>query len=45
MTDEEFEREVSDLVEMLKSLRLIKDKGRKRWLKAERYHIVKLTRD
>lgn len=46
MTDEEFEREVSDLVEMLKNLRLIKDKGRKRWLKAEiRYQIVRLTKD
>lgn len=35
MTDDEFKREVADLVELLNSLRLIKDKGRKRWLKAE----------
>lgn len=35
MTDDEFEREVQGLVEMLSHLRLIKDKGRKRWLKAE----------
>ena len=35
MTDEEFKREVQDLIEMLNHLRLIKDKGRRRWLKAE----------
>lgn len=34
MTDEEFEKEVSDLVEMLRNLRLIKDKARRPWLKA-----------
>lgn len=35
MSDEEFQKEVQDLVGMLNSLRRIKDKGRKRWLKAE----------
>jgi hypothetical protein len=35
MTDEEFKREVQNLVEMLNNLRLIKDKGLKRWLKVE----------
>lgn len=35
MTDEEFKKEVQDLVEMLNSFHLIKDKGRRQWLKAE----------
>ncbi|MBO5030164.1 MAG: hypothetical protein J6C59_11205 [Muribaculaceae bacterium] len=35
MTDEQFQKEVQDLVEMLNDLRRIKDIGRKRWLKAE----------
>lgn len=35
MTDEEFKREAQDLIEMLGSLRLIKDKGRRRWLERE----------
>jgi hypothetical protein len=35
MTDEEFKREVQNLVEMLNNLRLIKDKGLRRWLKIE----------
>lgn len=35
MTDEEFEKEIEDLTAMIRDLRLIKDKGRKRWLKAE----------
>lgn len=35
MTDEEYEKEIEDLTEMLRDLRLIKDRGRKRWLKAE----------
>lgn len=35
MDNEEFERKIEDLAEMLKSLRLIKDRGRKRWLKTE----------
>ena len=34
MTDEEFQREVEALVDLLNSLRLIRDKGRKQWLKA-----------
>lgn len=33
MTDEDFEREVESLVENLYNLRLIKDKGRRPWLK------------
>lgn len=46
MTDEEFRKEVQDLVEMLNSLHLIKDKGRKRWLKAEiRVQLTKLMKD
>lgn len=35
MTDEDFKKEVQDLVDMLNTLRLIKDKGRKGWLKRE----------
>lgn len=35
MTDEEFKKEVQDLVDMLNILRRITDRGRKRWLKAE----------
>lgn len=35
MSDEEFVKEVKDLVEMLNILHEIKDKGRKRWLKVE----------
>lgn len=35
MTDEEFKKEVQDLVEMLNILHLIKDKGRTKWLKRE----------
>lgn len=35
MSEEEFKKEVQDLVAMLNNLRLIKDKGRRRWLKAE----------
>jgi hypothetical protein len=35
MTDEEFKREVQNLVDMLNNLRLIKDKGLRRWLKVE----------
>ncbi len=46
MSDEEFKREVKDLVDMLDNFRQIKDKGRKKWLKAEiRYQIYLLTRD
>lgn len=35
MSDEEFKMEVNDLVEMLNNLRKIRDKGRRKWLKAE----------
>lgn len=45
MTDEEFKREVDDLVEMLNNLRLIKDRGRRKWLVFEiRRQIQKLTK-
>lgn len=43
MTDEEFEKEVQDLVDMLNSLHLIKDKGRTKWLKREiREQLIKI---
>lgn len=46
MTDEEFEKEVKDLSEMLRILRLIKDKGHRKWLKREiRNSVIKLTKD
>ncbi|MDE6801434.1 MAG: hypothetical protein K2J07_04905 [Muribaculaceae bacterium] len=46
MTDEEFKREVESLVENLNSLRLIKDKGRRKWLKREiRDQIIALIKD
>ena len=35
MTDEQYEKEVDDLAGMLLSLRLIKDKERRKWLKKE----------
>lgn len=35
MTDEEFKNELQDLVAMIENLRLITDRGRQRWLKAE----------
>lgn len=35
MTDEEFKKEVDDLVDMLNILHRIKDKGNRRWLKVE----------
>lgn len=35
MPDEEFEKEVSDLVEMINNLHRIADKGRAKWLKRE----------
>lgn len=45
MTDEDYEREVTDLAEMLRNLRLIKDKGRRKWLvKIIREKIVELTK-
>ena len=46
MTDEELKKEVQDLVEMLNSLHLIKDKGRARWLKREiRAHLIKILKE
>ncbi|MBD5294862.1 MAG: hypothetical protein HDS25_01125 [Bacteroides sp.] len=35
MTEEEFEKELDDLVGMLRTLRLIRDSGRRRIFKAE----------
>ena len=35
MSDEEFEKEVKDLVEMLAGLHRIRDKGLTKWLKRE----------
>lgn len=46
MSDEEYEREVKNLVGMLNNLRLIKDKGVRKWMKAEiRYQVYLLTKD
>ncbi len=46
MTDEEFKKEVLDLVEMLYSLHLIKDKGRGKWLKREiRAQLIKILKE
>lgn len=46
MTDEEFKREVESLVDNLNNLRLIKDKGRRKWLKREvRNQIIELIKD
>ncbi|MDE5877546.1 MAG: hypothetical protein K2H47_08665 [Muribaculaceae bacterium] len=46
MDDETFKKEVEDLVAMLTNFRLIKDKGRKRWLKVEiRHHLTTLLND
>lgn len=46
MTDDDYLKEVKDLVDMLNSLRLIKDKGQRKWLKAEiRHQLTKLLRD
>lgn len=45
MTDEEFEKEVQDLVEMLSSLHRIRDKGRTKWLKREiREQMIKILK-
>ncbi len=35
MTDEEFQKEVDDLVAMLNDFRLIRDTGRRKWLSRE----------
>ncbi|MDE6235334.1 MAG: hypothetical protein K2M56_06255 [Muribaculaceae bacterium] len=46
MTDEEFKKEVEDLVDMLNSLRRIKDKGRTKWLKREiREQFIKILKE
>lgn len=46
MTDEEFEKEAAELLGMLKSLQLIRDKSRRRWLKAEiRNQLNQLIKD
>ena len=46
MSDGEFEKEVRDLVEMLNNLHRIRDKGLRKWLKAEiRYQLIKLLED
>lgn len=46
MEEDQFEKEVDDLVAMLNTLRLIKDKGRKRFLKAAiRLQMRKLLKD
>lgn len=46
MTDEEFEKEVRDLVDLLNNLHRIPDKGLRKWLKAEiRYQLIKLLED
>ena len=45
MTDEEFEKEVKDLVGMLNNLHLIKDKDRTKWLKREiREQLIKILK-
>lgn len=46
MTDDEFKKEMQDLVMMLENLRRIKDKGRRKWIKAEiRVLLTKLMND
>lgn len=46
MTEEEFEKEVEDLTAMLRSFRLIEDKGRRKFLKREiRLLLINLLRD
>ena len=46
MTDEEFEKEVQDLAALLRNLRLIRDKGQRKWLVREiRALLIKLTKD
>lgn len=43
MTDEEFQKELQDLVEMLESLYRIKDRNRTKWLKDEiRIHLIEI---
>lgn len=46
MSDEEFKKEVNDLVELLNSLHLIRDKGLRKWLKIEiKEQIRRLLKD
>lgn len=46
MTDEEFKKEVQDLVEMLNILHLIKDNGRTKWLRREiRAQLIKILKE
>lgn len=46
MTDEEFEKEVRDLVEMLNNLHKIKNKGLTKWLKNEiRAQLIKILKE
>lgn len=45
MTDEEFNMEVQDLIDMLNCLHRIKDKGRAKWLKREiREQLIRILR-
>ena len=46
MTDEEFEKEVRDLVEKLNNLHRIKDKDLTKWLKREiRDQLIQILRE
>ena len=46
MTDEEFKKEVKDLVDMLENLHLIRDKGLTKWLKREiRAQLIKIIKE
>lgn len=46
MTDEEFKKEVEDLVEMLNNFHRIKDNGLTKWLKREiREQMIKILRN
>lgn len=45
MTDDEFKKGVEELKEMLESLRLIRDRDRRKWLKTEiRYQLNQLMK-
>ena len=45
MSDEEFKKEVQDLVEMLNNLHRIRDKGLTKWLKREiRERLIKILK-
>ena len=46
MTDDEFEKEVRDLVEMLNHLHRIKDKSLTKWLKREiRDQLIRIIKE